>query len=128
MDPRDAAVDPADSRREQHRVRLARLPTTLLPSMYRHSGGLHRQEIPPHVKNEVPRDRSVHRGLRTTCPKSPLSPRIARDESTVHSRTTERRRRRRHAISYPHYLPRAHREGPRKCTLEGTTPKRIWRK
>src|SRR6266404_402794 len=128
MDPRNAAVDPTDPRRKQHRVRLARLSATLLSPIHQHPSRLHRQEIPHHAENEVPRHRPIHRRLRTTRPKSPLPFRITRNESTIPSWSAKRRSRGRHEISHTHYLPRAHREGPRKCTLESIAPKRIWRK
>src|SRR6266446_1148713 len=128
MDPRNAAMDSTNPRRKQHRVRLARLPTTLLPTIHRHPSRFYCQEIPHHAKNEVPGHRPIHRGLRTARPKSPLSFRIARNESTIPSWSAEGRSRGRYAIPHTHYRQGAHREGPRKCTLEGTTPKRIWRK
>src|SRR6266403_407750 len=113
MDSWNATMDSTNPGREQHRLRLARLPTTLLSPIHRHSSRLHGQKIPHPTKNEVSRYRLLHSRLRTTRPKSPLPPRITRDESTVLSWTTARRSRRRHEISHTYHLPRAHREGPR---------------
>src|SRR6266478_5726336 len=128
MDPGNATVDPTDPGREQYRIRLARLPTTLLPTIHRHSSRLHGQEISHSVKNEVPGYRFLHSRLQTKRSKGSLPLGVPRNESAILSRATERRRRRCHAISDTHHLPRAHREGPRKCTIKSTTPKCIRRK
>src|SRR6266478_1469049 len=112
MDPRDATMDSTDPRRKQHRIRLARLPTTLLSSFYRYSGRLHGKEKPYPTKNEVPRHRLLYSRLRANRPKSTLPPRVTRDEPTVLGWSAKRCSRGRNAISHAHHLPRTHREGP----------------
>src|SRR6266403_6118807 len=127
MDPRNATMESANPGRKQHQLRLARLPTTLLSPVHRHSSRLYSQKVPHPTENEVPRHRFLHSRLRTNRPKSPLPFRITRNESTIPIWTAKRRGRRRDALPHTYYLPRTHREGPRQCSIKGATPKCIRR-
>src|SRR6266403_2128120 len=83
MDPRNATMDPTDSGRKQHQVRLARLPVTLLSPLHQYPGGFHGQEKPHSAKNEVPRYRLLYSRLRTNRPKSPVPLGITRNEPAI---------------------------------------------
>src|SRR6266478_2740850 len=101
---------------------------TLLSSIHRHPSGLHGQEEPYPVENEIPRHRLLYSQLQTNRPKGPLPSGITRNEPTIPGWSTKRHSRRRNAIPHPNHLSRTHREGPRQCLIKSAAPKCIRRK